>query len=316
MDDLEEEWQDDRLDDEPPVSLREVLRAIVPKSVDVNELERTDTKFNRLMEVAGKFLKENRGEKIIVFTSFRASARYLVDRLNDNGLPACLVWGGQAQTKQEVIDKFRESKTLRVLVSTEVASEGVDLQFCRVLVNYDLPWNPTRIEQRIGRIDRLGQNAEIIHIWNLYFAGTIDERVIVRLFERLRVFEEDLGEAEAAVGEAVRRLESALFNRPLTPAEEEAQIDQAAQVLETLRLQRDALEKNAAHMMAHGQRVMERIEASQELARRVTEHDLYVYVQDYPFKGESGQLPFTDGEELLDMVLRVKSTLANALWGL
>jgi SNF2 family DNA or RNA helicase len=281
VEDLEEEREDDMEDDDPPMSLREALRAVIPRSVDVDELERSDSKFTRLMEVAGTFLKENAGEKIIVFTSFRATARYLVRRLNDNDLPACLVWGGLAQTKQEVIDNFRESKTLRVLVSTEVASEGVDLQFCRVLVNFDLPWNPTRIEQRIGRIDRLGQKAEIIHIWNLYFAETIDERVVVRLFERLRVFEEALGEAEAAVGEAVRRLESALFNRPLTREEEEAQIDQAAQVLETLRLQRDSLEKNAAHMMAHGQRVMERIEAAQELARRVTENDLYIYVQDY-----------------------------------
>ena len=62
---------------------------------------------------------------------------------------------------QEVIDEFRVSTLLRVLVSTEVASEGVDLQFCRVLLNYDLPWNPTRIEQRIGRIDRLGQTSEL-----------------------------------------------------------------------------------------------------------------------------------------------------------
>ncbi len=312
-DDLEEEWEDDQQEDEPPVSLREVLRAIVPRSVDVNELERTDTKFNRLIEVAGTFLNENGSEKIIVFTSFRATARYLVRRLNDNGLPACLVWGGQAQTKQEVIDNFRESKTLRVLVSTEVASEGVDLQFCRVLVNYDLPWNPTRIEQRIGRIDRLGQTAEMIHIWNLYFAGTIDERVIVRLFERLRVFEEALGEAEAAVGEAVRRLESALFNRPLTPEEEEAQIDQAAQVLETLRLQRDALEKNAAHMMAHGQRVMERIEAAQELARRVTEHDLYVYVQDYLTRYWPGHRFAQDGVDKNVISIQLPGELAARL---
>lgn len=313
VDDLEDEREDDIDDDDSQISLSDTLRAVIPRSIDVDELERNDSKFTRLMEVAGTFLKENKGEKIIVFTSFRATARYLVRRLNDHDLPACLVWGGQTQTKQEVIDEFRESKNLRVLVSTEVASEGVDLQFCRVLVNYDMPWNPTRIEQRIGRIDRLGQKAKIIHIWNLYFKGTIDERVVVRLFERLRIFEEALGEAEAAVGETVRRLESALFNRPLTREEEEAQIDQAAQVLETLKLQRDDLEKNAAHMMAHGQRVLERIKAAEELARRVTEHDLLVYVQDYLARYWPGHRFVQEGVDRYVLSIQLPGELAARL---
>ena len=264
--------------------LKSILQAVIPSAIDITALEQSDSKFTRLMQVAGEFLKENPTEKLIVFTTYRATAGYLVDRLNAEALPATLIWGGRdatSATKQEVIEGFRDSQKLRVLVSTEVAAEGVDLQFCKVLVNYDLPWNPTRIEQRIGRIDRLGQKAKIIHIWNLYFEDTIDARIVDRLLIRLRVFEEALGEAEAVVGETVRRLESALLNRPLTPAEEEAQIDQAALALENLRKQREELERNAAHMMAHGQHVIERIEAAQELARRVTEADLLVYVRDY-----------------------------------
>ena len=264
--------------------LKSILQAVIPSAIDITALEQSDSKFTRLMQVAGEFLKENPTEKLIVFTTYRATAGYLVDRLNVEALPATLIWGGRdatSATKQEVIEGFRDSQKLRILVSTEVAAEGVDLQFCKVLVNYDLPWNPTRIEQRIGRIDRLGQKAKIIHIWNLYFEDTIDARIVDRLLIRLRVFEEALGEAEAVVGETVRRLESALLNRPLTPAEEEAQIDQAALALENLRKQREELERNAAHMMAHGQHVIERIEAAQELARRVTEADLLVYVRDY-----------------------------------
>lgn len=264
--------------------LKTLLQAVIPPSIDITALEQSDSKFARLMKVAGEFLTENPTEKLIVFTTFRPTAKYLVDRLNVEGIPSALIWGnkdGTSATKQEVIEGFRDSRTLRVLVSTEVASEGVDLQFCKVLVNYDLPWNPTRIEQRIGRIDRLGQKAEIIHIWNLYFEETIDARIVNRLLSRLRVFEEALGEAEAVVGEIVRRLESALLNRPLTPAEEETQIARAALALENLRIQRNELERNAPHMMAHGQHVIERIEAAKELARRVTEADLLVYVRDY-----------------------------------
>lgn len=284
IEDLQAEFEDHlELDeaDEASGSLKETLMAVVPRTVDVAALRRDDTKFNRLMEVAGEFLRNHPHEKIILFTTFRATARYLAHRLQENGLPARLLWGDPTQNKQEVIDEFKESKTLRVLVSTEVASEGVDLQFCRVIVNYDLPWNPTRIEQRIGRIDRLGQNSDIIHVWNLFFADTIDDRIVVRLLERLRIFEEALGEAEAVVGEEIRKLESALLSRPLTQEEEDARIDEAAQALENLRVHREELERNAAHMMAHGQRVIEKIDAARELARRVIDADLYVYVQDY-----------------------------------
>jgi len=279
--DIEEEYEDDVESDELPLSLREVLRATIPRSVNLKDLRDNDTKLKRLLEVAGEFLRTSPNEKIILFTTYRATARYLVERLNDEGLAACLIWGGQEESRQEVIEKFQKSTVLRILVSTEVASEGVDLQFCKVVVNYDLPWNPTRIEQRIGRIDRLGQKSDIIHVWNLFFKDTIDDRIVSRLLARLRIFEEALGEAEAVVGETVRKLEYHLLCRPLTPEEEEAQIDLAAQALETLRIQREALEKNAAHMMAHGQRVMERIAAVSELSRRVTENDLYIYVKDY-----------------------------------
>jgi hypothetical protein len=260
--------------------LTSLLMETVPPEVDVADLEKHDSKFSRLMEVAGAFLVENPKEKIVIFTTFRATARYLARRLNEAKLQAMLIWGNQDEPKQTVINRFKNSTT-RVLVSTEVAAEGVDLQFCRVIVNYDLPWNPTRIEQRIGRIDRLGQKAEIIHVWNLYFEETIDARIVERLLIRLRIFEEALGEAEAIVGQTVRRLESSLLNRPLTREEEEYQIDQAAQALENLRIHRDELEQNAPTMMAHGQHIIERIEAAQELARRVTEDDLYVYVRDY-----------------------------------
>ena len=128
------------------------------------------------------FLKAHPDEKVILFTAFRATAIYLVDRLNKAGIPSTLVWGNMSRPKQEIIDNFREDQKLKVLVFLpEVAAEGVDLQFCHVLVNYDMPWNPMRVEQRIGRIDRLGQEADLLHIWNLYFQDTIDDRIVVRL---------------------------------------------------------------------------------------------------------------------------------------
>lgn len=279
--DLEDENEDLFEGEGSPGSLRDLLAAIVPRHVNLALLREKDSKFAALVNVLRKFLADNPSEKVIVFTTFRATASYLAERLSQEGIHARLIWGNQTETKQSVINEFRDSTTLKALVSTEVASEGVDLQFCKVLVNFDLPWNPTRIEQRIGRIDRLGQKAEKIHIWNLFFADTIDDRIVTRLLHRLHIFEEALGETEPIVGGAIRKLESELLSRPLTKEEEDQQIDQAAQALENLRVQREELERNAAHMMAHGQRVLERIEAAQELSKRVTNDDLYVFVRDY-----------------------------------
>lgn len=317
LEDLEAEYEDEVFDledeDGIPMSLRDILGALVPRSIDLQALRSEDSKFTRILMVAGEFLKDHPQEKIVIFTSFRATARYLVERLSAAGLPARLLMGGQAQSKQETIDEFRTSKSLRFLVSTEVASEGVDLQFCRVLVNYDLPWNPTRIEQRIGRIDRLGQNAEIIHIWNLYFKGTIDQRIVERLLDRLRIFTEALGEAEVVVGAEIRKLESSLLSRQLSAEEEEKEIDRALQALETLRLQREDLDRNAAHMMAHGQRVMERIEAARELARRVTETDLYIYVKDYLEKYWSGHRFAQEGNDTFLISIQLPGEMAAKL---
>jgi SNF2 family DNA or RNA helicase len=311
--DVEAEYEDESDNGTSLSSLRATIAAVVPRVADLVSLRKDDSKFRRLMEVAGQFLNEHPDEKIVLFTTYRATARYLAQRLGEEGLPARLLMGGQARTKQEVIDEFRESRTHRVLVSTEVAAEGVDLQFCRVLINYDLPWNPTRVEQRIGRIDRLGQKADLIHVWNLFFSNTIDEKILDRLLHRLRIFEEALGEAEPVVGETVRKLEAQLLSRALTPEEELHLIDQAAQALENIRLRREELERNAAHMMAHGQRIIERIEAARELSRRVTEEDLLVYVRDYLTRFAAGHRFAPDATDPKLVTIQLPGELAARL---
>lgn len=282
IEDIADEYDlDDDFSPEISMSLKEYLKARLPRKVTVEELERNDSKFERLLMVLSDFLKTHPNEKIILFTAFRATAVYLVDRLNKSKIQSTLIWGNMSRTKQEVIDDFREDQKIKLLVSTEVAAEGVDLQFCHVLVNYDLPWNPMRVEQRIGRIDRLGQEADLLHIWNLYFQETIDDRIVVRLMDRLRIFEETLGEPEPIVGETISRLEASLLIRPLTEAEENQRIEQAAQAIENLRQVQNQLQENAAQMMAHGGLLLEKIAAAQEFSRRVTESDLVVYVRDF-----------------------------------
>ena len=95
---------------------------------------------------------------------------------------------------------------INILLSSEVGSEGLDQQHCHRLVNYDLPWNPMKLEQRIGRLDRYGQKSPIIQIANLCVEGTIDASILGRLLHRIHIFESSLGMVDPMLGKAMKVL--------------------------------------------------------------------------------------------------------------
>ncbi len=189
--------------------------------------------------------------------------------------------GGIKQPKEDILDAFRTDKEIRVLLSSEVGSEGIDLQFCRVLVNYDLPWNPMRVEQRIGRLDRLGQQADSILIWNLFFAETIDSRIYERLYEKLDLCRRALGDFEAVLGDEVRKLTTDLLSGHFTDEQQESRIDQTAQALANLDQEQQNLESQASHLVAYGDYILNEIRAAHELNRWIDGEDLRAYVTDF-----------------------------------
>lgn len=123
---------------------------------DFQTLYDNDTKYQRLLKVLREISKEYPNDKIVLFSSFVSTLEYLQTRLETDGIKG-LVISGKVKDKDTILEKFEKDDTQRILLASEVGSEGVDLQFCRLLINYDLPWNPMRIEQRIGRLDRIGQ---------------------------------------------------------------------------------------------------------------------------------------------------------------
>ena len=253
------------------------LLSTVESYADLDDLTENDSKFKRLAEVLLKFFADNPNEKIVLFSYFRETLNYLFERLTDLGIKPILVYGGMAETKQEIINKFKEDDSYRILVSSEVASEGVDIQFCRVLVNYDLPWNPMKVEQRIGRIDRLGQSAEKIIIWNLFLEDTIDQRIYDRLLKRLGIFEYALGSMDGVIGEEIKKLSNSLLRGKLSTQEEENRIDQTEQALANLKRHNDDLEDEAASLVAHGDFILNKVKAAKELQRFITNEDLYLF---------------------------------------
>ena len=257
-----------------------LIHEVLPK-VDLNELERLDSKYSQLLDRLRKIFSDEPNEKVILFSYFRGTLNYLSTRLESEGIKCQVLMGGMAESKHVLIERFRTSSEIRVLLSSEVAAEGVDLQFARVLINYDLPWNPMKVEQRIGRIDRIGQQAETVVIWNLCSEGTIDQKILTRLYSRLRIFERALGGYEDILGAQIRDLTTELLSRHRTPQEETDAIEKAALAIEQNRFQQEQLEAQASNLIAHGGYVLAAVHAAHEFSRRITNDDLLIYVRDY-----------------------------------
>jgi SNF2 family DNA or RNA helicase len=137
-------------------------------------------------------------DKAIVFTQFRASQEEIAKALTAEGISNQVFHGEQTwQEKEEALDRFRGP--IQFLVSTETGGEGRNLQFAHIVVNYDLPWNPMRVEQRIGRVHRLGQTSDV-SIFNLVARDTIESYVLEILEKKIRLFELVVGEVEEILG--------------------------------------------------------------------------------------------------------------------
>lgn len=137
-------------------------------------------------------------EKVLVFTAFRQTLDALASELSRLGIPAAIYHGSLARRdKEKAISAFRDE--MGVLLSTESAGEGRNLQFCHIMVNVDLPWNPMQIEQRLGRLHRVGQTQDVV-LTNLVARGTIEQRILHVLETKINLFELVVGELDMIVG--------------------------------------------------------------------------------------------------------------------
>jgi len=137
-------------------------------------------------------------EKVIIFTHFLRTLEGLERLLTRMGIEFVVYHGGlNAAAKQQAIADFEGQA--QVLLSSEAAGEGRNLQFCRTMINFDIPWNPMRIEQRAGRIHRVGQEREV-HIYNLSAGGTIEDYLLEIIDQKLNMFELVIGEMDMILG--------------------------------------------------------------------------------------------------------------------
>lgn len=130
-------------------------------------------------------------EKVIIFTEYRATQFYLQWYLKQHGITAVSFYGGLKRGRKDWIKEIFKHQ-VQVLIATEAGGEGINLQFCRYIINYDLPWNPMRLEQRIGRIHRYGQKHHI-HVYNFALKNTLEEHIMKLLYEKIEIFERVIG---------------------------------------------------------------------------------------------------------------------------
>jgi superfamily II DNA or RNA helicase len=135
-------------------------------------------------------LRDGRG-KLLIFTEYRATQDYLVRHLEDWGFTTCVIHGGMnAQARKDAQIRFQRDK--QICVATEAAGEGINLQFCHLMINYDIPWNPNRLEQRMGRIHRIGQKLPVT-VFNFVATNTVEGRILLRLLVKLEEIRTAMG---------------------------------------------------------------------------------------------------------------------------
>ena len=195
-------------------------------------LPQTDPKLDRLLTiVAEKGTMANR--RLLVFSAFRHTLAYLETALRQRGVRVGMIHGNVGDDDRRALRRAfafepGDPDAIDVLLSSEVGSEGLDFQFCDGLVNYDIPWNPMRIEQRIGRIDRYGQASDTVAIYNFVTPGTVDFDIYDRCLLRIGIFERAIGGSEAILGEIATRLQQVAEDFSLTESERSARLQQLA----------------------------------------------------------------------------------------
>lgn len=253
------------------------------------QLRQHDSKWASLLDALRQLNAESPGRKVIVFSYFKKTLSYLQQRLTEAGIQSQLISGDvptsiddpDRDIRGKRLDLFKNDPKIQVLLSTEVGNEGLDMQFANVLINYDLPWNPMVVEQRIGRLDRIGQNSDKILIISLTMPDTIEDLILERLYKRIRIFEASIGDLEDILGEVIRELTHELFSSGLTPEQQAARIQHAADVIENRRHQMERLESRAADLIGHDEYFMEEIRSARAGGRYIAGDELVVFVEDY-----------------------------------
>lgn len=194
-------------------------------------LPETDSKADKLLDIIQETIHNTDAGKLLVFSFFKHTLRYLHEIITNAGARVAVITGDTStEERDEFRQRFRLSKddsnAIDVLLCSEVGCEGLDYEFCSRMVNYDIPWNPMKIEQRIGRIDRFGQKSPKVQIYNFITNGTVEEKIFYRCYDRLGIFNSTIGDLEGILGELATELSQTAFDMELSDQQQERRTQQ------------------------------------------------------------------------------------------
>lgn len=242
-----------------------------------------DSKYARFRQVIQEVVVKS-GRKLVVFAEFKKTLYYLHDRLKSEGFEPVTITGDNAEDRPRLLKKFQLDPDVQILLASKVGTEGIDLQFCDALVNYDLPWNPMVVEQRIGRLDRIGQNSQKIFIYNLVTTDTVEEDVYDRLLTKIRIFESSIGalevilETDSAEEQDFEKSERTLYGKRLTKEQRRRLIDQKADALVNRRENLEKIEKELTDAMVQDMYFRNEIDRIVRNERYLTARDIREFV--------------------------------------
>ena len=234
-----------------------------------------DSKFEAFVEALQTAIAESPDSKIIVFSFFRRTLSYLDRQLRARGYEILQINGDvPPDQRSRAIERFREEPKVQIMLTSEVGAEGLDFQFCDTLFNYDLPWNPMRVEQRIGRIDRYGQKRDKIRIYSFFLEGTIEERILERLYLRIGIFEDSIGDLEPILGPLSSALTKEIFAAELSPAEELEVAARYADLVIHRRAEERDLEARSAELLGQDALILEAVNETVTAGRYISAAEL------------------------------------------
>ena len=215
------------MEDKDARSIEQRIREIITLA---ENLPTEDPKLERLIRII-EDKKTQPKNKVMIFSSFKHTLRYLRKNLMAKGYSVGMIYGEVPdKERRDLRDRFREDSSqkeaLDILLFSEVGCEGLDYQFCDCMINYDLPWNPMRVEQRIGRIDRNGQKSESVAIFNMVTPDTVDFDIYERCLNRIGVFKQSIGDCEEILGSLSGEIRSIVDNFHMTEEEKKEKIQQ------------------------------------------------------------------------------------------
>lgn len=227
-------WEE--ADDTEPVPQGDAVGPIESRIQIILEKARTLDPHDPKLEALRNIICDKQSlpnNKVMLFSSFRHTLYYLYEHLRADGFRVGMIHGGTPDEERiEIRNRFEMQRDvddcLDILLFSEIGCEGLDYQFCDCIVNYDLPWNPMRVEQRIGRIDRNGQKSESVAIVNLITPGTVDADIYGRCLVRIGVFNSALGDGEEILGEITREIRNIAENFSLSEEERRSKLQQLA----------------------------------------------------------------------------------------